>query len=87
MPVFATVAITTPSRLTSMLAEFAPLQVRRDVFIPPTFFPRALSVIAPGVGVGVGVGVPLVTAARMFTRPQPYTLFGGPAVPHCVEAI
>jgi hypothetical protein len=23
----------------------------------------------------------------MSTRPQPYTLFGGPAVPHCVEEI
>ena len=26
-------------------------------------------------------------AARMSTRPQPKTLFGGPAVPHRVEAI
>ena len=77
--------------------------------MPPTFFPRALSVICPGVavgvtvavavgvdvgvavavavGLGVGVGVPLVTAARILTRPQPKTLFGGPAVPHCVDAI
>ena len=27
------------------------------------------------------------TAARISTRPQPYTLFGGPAVPHCLEEI
>ena len=78
-PSFGVVAITTPSRLTSTLAEVAPLHLRRDVFIPPTFFPRALSVIGPGVGVGVavgvavgvGVGVPLVTAARISTRPHP----------------
>ena len=24
---------------------------------------------------------------KISTRPQPVTLFGGPAVPHCVEAI
>ena len=34
------------------------------------------------VAVGVGVGVPPPTAAKISTRPQPYTLFGGPAVPH-----
>jgi hypothetical protein len=27
------------------------------------------------------------TAAAISIRPQPYTLFGGPAVPHCVEEI
>src|SRR5438876_3722716 len=82
-----------------MLGEIAPLHVRRDVFIPPIFFPRAVSVIGPGVGVGVGVevgvpvgvgvgvAIPLVTAARISTRPQPKMLFGGPAVPHWVEAI
>ena len=96
-PSFGVVAITTPSRLTSMLAEVAPLHLRRDVFIAPTFFPLALSVIDPGVGVGVGVavavgvavgvGVPLVTADRISTRPQPKTLFGDPAEPHLVEAI
>jgi hypothetical protein len=37
-----------------MLAEVAPLQVRRTVFIPPTLRPAALSVIGLGVGVGVG---------------------------------
>ncbi len=42
-PSFGVVAITTPSRLTSTLAEFAPLHLRRDVFIPSTFFPWALS--------------------------------------------
>ena len=31
-----------------------------------------------GVAVGVGVGVPPLTAAKISTRPQPYTLFGGP---------
>src|SRR5213082_1191454 len=36
-PSFGVVAITTPSRLTSTLAEVAPLHLRRDVFIPPTF--------------------------------------------------
>ncbi len=34
---------------------------------------------------GVGDGVP--TAAAISTRPQPYTLFGGPPVPHWVEEI
>ena len=39
--------------------------------------------VAVGVAVGVGVGVPPpATAARISTRPQPYTLFGGPAAPH-----
>jgi hypothetical protein len=38
--------------------------------------------VAVGVAVGVGVGVPPPTAAKMSTRPQPYTLFGGPAPPH-----
>ena len=51
------VAITTPSRYTSTLAEVAPLQARRAVFIPPTLLPEALSVIGPGVGVGVDVAV------------------------------
>jgi hypothetical protein len=37
--------------------------------------------VAVAVGVGVGVPPPL-TAARISTRPQPYTLFGGPAAPH-----
>src|SRR6266700_6233656 len=86
-PSFGVVAITTPSRLTSMLAEVAPLQVRRDVFIPPTFLPRALSVIGPAVGVGVGVGEALVTAARISTRPHPKTLFGIPVLLHRVVLI
>jgi hypothetical protein len=38
--------------------------------------------VAVGVGVGVGEGDP--TAARISTRPQPTTLFGGPGVPHCL---
>jgi len=39
--------------------------------------------VAVGVAVGVGVGVPPpATAAKISTRPQPYTLFGGPASPH-----
>jgi hypothetical protein len=38
--------------------------------------------VAVGVAVGVGVGVPPPTAAKISTRPQPYTLFGGPASPH-----
>jgi hypothetical protein len=33
------------------------------------------------------VGDPPLTAARISIRPQPYTLFGGPAVPHWVEEI
>jgi hypothetical protein len=33
---------------------------------------------------GGGVGA---AAARISTLPQPYTLFGGPAAPHWVEAI
>jgi hypothetical protein len=28
------------------------------------------------------VGDPPLTAAKISTRPQPYTLFGGPAAPH-----
>ncbi|HVI77832.1 MAG TPA: hypothetical protein VM715_06655 [Candidatus Acidoferrum sp.] len=44
--------------------------------------------VAVGVAVGVGVGVPPPeTAAKISTRPQPYTLFGGPAPPHRVEAM
>ena len=42
--------------------------------------------VAVGVAVGVGVGLP-PTAAKISTRPQPYTLFGGPASPHKVEEI
>jgi hypothetical protein len=44
--------------------------------------------VAVGVGVGgggVGGGVP--TAVAILTRPQPYTLFGGPAGPHSVLEI
>jgi hypothetical protein len=41
--------------------------------------------VAVAVAVGVGVGDPPLTAANISTRPHPYTLFGGPAVPHCVE--
>lgn len=43
--------------------------------------------VAVAVGLGVGVGVPPPTAAKISIRPQPYTLFGGPAVPHWVEEI
>jgi hypothetical protein len=43
--------------------------------------------VAVGVGLGVAVGDGVPTAAAISTRPQPYTLFGGPAVPHCVEEI
>lgn len=57
VPVLGTVAITTPSRNTSTLAEIAPLQLRRAVLIPPTLLPEALSAIGPGVGVEVGVAV------------------------------
>ena len=40
-----------------------------------------------GVGLGVAVGDGLPTAAAISMRPHPYTLFGGPAEPHCVEEI
>jgi len=44
--------------------------------------------VAVAVAVGVGVGVPPpVTAVSISTRPQPKTLLGGPAAPHCVEEI
>ena len=43
--------------------------------------------VAVGLGLGVAVGDGVPTAAAISTRPQPYTLFGGPAVPHCVEEI
>jgi hypothetical protein len=43
--------------------------------------------VGVAVAVGVGVGEPPPTAARISTRPQPYTLFGGPAAPHRVEEI
>jgi hypothetical protein len=44
--------------------------------------------VAVAVAVGVGVGVPPpLTAAKISTRPHPYTLFGGPAAPHWVEAM
>ena len=42
--------------------------------------------VAEAVAVGVGVGLP-PTAAKISTRPQPYTLFGGPASPHWVDEI
>ena len=38
--------------------------------------------VAVAVAVGVGVGEPPLTAAKMSNRPQPNTLFGGPASPH-----
>ena len=41
-------------------------------------------VVAVAVAVGVGDGPP-PTAAKISTRPQPYTLFGGPASPHWVS--
>ena len=42
--------------------------------------------VGVGVSVGdvVGVGDGDPTAARISTRPQPTTLFGGPGVPHCL---
>ena len=44
--------------------------------------------VAVAVAEGVGVGDPLLTAAKISIRPQPYTLFGGPAPPgHWVEEI
>ena len=43
--------------------------------------------VGDGVGLGVGVGDGVPTAAAISTRPQPYTLFGGPAVPHVVSEI
>jgi hypothetical protein len=43
--------------------------------------------VAVAVAVGVGVGDPPLTAANMSTRPHPYTLFGGPGVPHWVDVI
>ena len=43
--------------------------------------------VAVGVGLGVAVGDGIPTAAAISIRPQPYTLFGGPAVPHWVEEI
>jgi hypothetical protein len=43
--------------------------------------------VAVGVGLGLGVGDGVPTAAAISTRPYPYTLLGGPAVPHCTEAI
>ena len=50
--------------------------------------PLAVAVaVAVGVGLGDGFGDGVPTAAAISTRPQPYTLFGGPAVPHWVEEI
>jgi len=43
LPVLGTVAIRVLLRKTSMLFAVDPVQVRRDVFIPPTTFPRAVS--------------------------------------------
>jgi hypothetical protein len=43
--------------------------------------------VGVAVAVGVGVGEPPPTAAKISTRPHPYTLFGGPASPHRVEAM
>ena len=43
--------------------------------------------VAVGVGLGLGVGDGVPTAAAISTRPHPYTLFGGHAVPHWVEEI
>jgi hypothetical protein len=49
---------------------------------PSKFWPKAISRDVPGGQVELGAA-----AARISTRPQPYTLFGGPAVPHWVEEI
>ena len=43
--------------------------------------------VAVGVGLGVAVGEGIPTAAAISTRPQPYTLFGGPGSPHRVDEI
>ena len=43
LPVLGTVAIRVLLRKTSMLLAVDPVQVRRDVFIPPTTFPRPVS--------------------------------------------
>jgi hypothetical protein len=43
--------------------------------------------VGVAVAVGVGVGDPPPTAAKISSRPQPYTLFGGPALPHAVLAM
>jgi hypothetical protein len=40
-----------------------------------------------GVGETVGVGPGVPTAVAILTRPQPKTLFGGPAAPHSVLEI
>src|SRR5439155_223042 len=69
----------------STLAEVAPLHLRRDVFIPSTFFPWPLSWIGPGVGVGVGVGepdcaqyLPPVLKASGKSGPPPQTIISLP---------
>src|SRR5438034_69231 len=46
-----------------ILAEVAPLQVRRTVFIPPTLRPAALSVIGAGVGARAGYSRILIPTA------------------------
>ncbi len=43
--------------------------------------------LGTGLGATVGVGGGAPTAAAILTRPQPYTLFGGPAGPHVVSEI
>ena len=40
--------------------------------------------VAVGIDVAVGVADGVPTASAISTRPQPATLFGEPAVPHCL---
>src|SRR5262245_43249626 len=63
-----------------MLAEVAPLHLRRVVFIPPIFLPLPLSSI--GTGVGVGVGEPAFAQYLPPVRKSPL-----PAPPHTIISL
>ena len=47
--------------------------------VTPSKFSERTGTKVPSHGGGVGLA-----AARISTRPQPVTLFGGPGVPHCL---
>src|SRR5436190_16640538 len=77
--------VSNPSFWIMPLSHGVGVDVGVGVAVPAPHATGVPVAVAVGLGVAVGDGIP--TAAAMSTRPQPYTLFGGPAVPHRVEAM
>lgn len=82
------VAVAVPVAVAVGVAVGVAVAVAVEVGVGVAVGPHAEGVpVAVGVGLGVGVGDGVPIAAAISTRPQPYTLFGGPAAPHCTEEI